>query len=153
MEVEQSDFVGQKCLCQCVGLDCSNTKHRFLSKTGLFPGVTAHPGAEAAPGQTQTTARTGAFSLGPLDPLYMRGFSELFPQVIYSLHEDNPACLTPFSVSACQTLPFSLCVVQHSISLGYPPLGSNKCTSWCKMGNILLSATLHDLKLILSLCH
>lgn len=71
MEVEQSDFAGQKCLCQCVGLDCSNSKHRLLQKIGLSPRVTAHPGAEAAPGQTQTTPRTGTFSLGPLDPLYM----------------------------------------------------------------------------------
>lgn len=37
------------------------------------------------------------------------------------------------SVSVCQTLPFSLCVVQHCISQGYPPQDSNNTTSWWKL--------------------
>lgn len=36
MEVERSDFAGEKCLCQCVGLDCSHSKHRFYRKLASF---------------------------------------------------------------------------------------------------------------------
>lgn len=41
------------------------------------------------------------------------------------------------SVSVWQTLPFSLCVVQPDISLGYPPPDLNKTTSWWKLWEAL----------------
>lgn len=45
-------------------------------------------------------------------------------------------------VSVCRTLPFSLCVVQHCISPGYPPQGSNNTTSWWKLGEFFVVMTL-----------
>lgn len=52
------------------------------------------------------------------------------------------------SVSVCQTLPFSLCVVQHCISLGYPPQGPNNTTSWWKLGEFFCC---HDASFLCSL--
>lgn len=56
------------------------------------------------------------------------------------------------SLTLCETLPFSLCVAEHSISLGYPPQDSKKNTSWCRPGQIVLLTRVHDARWILTWC-
>ena len=66
------------------------------------------------------------------------------PEVISFGLVANPRCFMWGSDSLCHTLPLSLCVLQHSISLGNPPAASNKNTSWCKLEEIfLLMKSLH----------
>lgn len=46
---------------------------------------------------------------------------EAAPSSSQSLFSHSVRVIQRVSASVCQTLPFSLCVVQHCVSLGYPP--------------------------------
>lgn len=111
------------------------SKHPFPSDNiwaalFVFVRTTCHT---ATPARGKTSPNT--LSRGPPDLLHVNYSRSSFRHAARMIQRVSA------SVSVSQTLPFSLCVVQHCISLGYPLQDLNNTTSWWELGKIFV---IHD---------
>lgn len=131
-------FTSWICCCRCAGLNCKwwDGEHLLFKCRGR-PGSGIHTfvGLEA---KLEPPLFPGAHLTHFTCVASQNCSQSLFNQCVRIIQRVSASV----SVSVCQTLPFSLCVVQRCISLGYPPQGPNNTTSWWKLGEFFVVMTL-----------